>query len=127
VGIFLIEDGGGWRRSNGHPPNGPVKTQITSLVETVKTFRMEQSRWPASLEELCVAPMPEEEPWLDRLPKDPWNSPYDYRIVGDEPVVRSAGPDGVLDTEDDISSDDPQQPRGTPAPAPATMPPAAPD
>ncbi len=95
----------------GRYPHGArhraARIQTRSFVESLKSFKVESGRWPASLEELCAVPPSGGEPWLDRLPSDPWGNPYDCRVIGDKPVVRSAGPDGVLDTEDDISSDDP--------------------
>lgn len=37
---------------------------------------------------------------------DPWKQPYTFRLAADRIVVSSAGPDGRIETVDDISSDD---------------------
>jgi hypothetical protein len=39
----------------------------------------------------------------DELDEDPWNRPLVYHLVDGKPVVRSLGPDGALDTKDDVS------------------------
>jgi hypothetical protein len=39
------------------------------------------------------------------IPVDPWGVPYRYRLKGEVPIVDSAGPDKIFDTEDDIKSD----------------------
>ena len=50
-------------------------------------------------------------PYLDEaVPADPWGNPYRYQFPGskrpNEPEIISAGPDGILGNEDDLSSQD---------------------
>lgn len=51
-------------------------------------------------------------PYLDELPKDAWGNPIAYEARGRQGsratfVLRSPGPDGALNTQDDITSDKP--------------------
>jgi len=51
------------------------------------------------------APSPDERyPSLDSVPRDPWGQPWWLHVswAGEVWGVRSAGPDGVLDSEDDL-------------------------
>jgi general secretion pathway protein G len=41
------------------------------------------------------------EQYLDKLPDDPWGSPYFYALEGNRPVITSAGPDRRLGCESD--------------------------
>ncbi|MGE9268939.1 MAG: type II secretion system major pseudopilin GspG [Verrucomicrobiales bacterium] len=40
------------------------------------------------------------------VPLDPWQVPYDYKLENGKPVIISAGPDGQMGTDDDLSSAD---------------------
>ncbi len=65
----------------------------------------------ALVERPTTEPLPED--WVQALPEvfpDPWQNPYRYQMPGSkkdhEPELISAGPDGVFDNEDDLSSQD---------------------
>ena len=71
-------------------------------------YRMEVGRFPESLEEL-VNPPPNaqgtrDEPYLEKMPIDPWNHPYVFTIEDGRPVIICVGPDGQEGTQDDISN-----------------------
>ncbi|MFM7930167.1 MAG: type II secretion system protein GspG [Pirellula sp.] len=41
---------------------------------------------------------------LDKIPVDPWNRPYEYKVIGSSFELRSLGADGQSGTSDDIVS-----------------------
>ena len=50
-------------------------------------------------------------PYLIWVPSDPWGCDYPYRIQNGAPVVTSAGPDRILGTDDDITTQERYEPR----------------
>jgi hypothetical protein len=38
------------------------------------------------------------------IPADPWGRPYQYKLNGDKFEIRSLGPDGQENTDDDVTS-----------------------
>ncbi len=110
-----------------HPGEAKVaaaKLQIKNFQQALKTYRLEQGRYPTQqqgLQALCqkpsLAPVPEQYPedgYLEsrKLPKDPWNHDYIYLVPGthDEPYevicYASDGEPGGSDDAADISSSD---------------------
>lgn len=69
--------------------------QIRTIEQAIQMYRLRESGCP-SMADL-------EKKYLSGDPRDPWGT--DYRIeCGDPDVVRSAGPDRLWDTEDDLTS-----------------------
>lgn len=78
-------------------------------------YRIDMGSYPTTdqgLKALLVAP-PERQhlwkgPYVDSIPLDPWKTPYDYRFPGEKNPggydIRSAGPDTLLNTQDDIGN-----------------------
>ena len=95
-----------------------TKANLKSLHNAVKSFRMDTGRYPTEdegLYALIEAPMDletyPEEGYLDttELPMDAWGNEYIFELYpesGKPFVIRSLGPDGELDTEDDLLSTD---------------------
>jgi general secretion pathway protein G len=92
-----------------------TQTQINTFEQSCIRFKLNHSRFPNSLDDLVVVPSGMTErswkgPYLDtnRIPLDQWGNPYTYSR--DEAMnrvyIRSAGPDGQINTADDIP--DPQ-------------------
>lgn len=78
-------------------------------------YRIDMGSYPTTeqgLEALMKAPAERQHlwkgPYVDSIPLDPWKTPYDYRFPGvqnpDAYDIRSAGPDTILNTEDDIGN-----------------------
>ena len=42
---------------------------------------------------------------FEKLPIDPWDRPYVYLLENERPLIVSLGRDGVLGTDDDLSSE----------------------
>lgn len=83
-----------------------AKTDIAALVSALKLYRLDNQRYPTTeqgLNALVVRPAVAPEPpnwkpggYLERLPNDPWNNPYQYLNPGlhGEIDVFSFGADG---------------------------------
>ncbi len=75
-----------------------------ALQEACTTYYINHKKMPSSLEQLIEG----EEPILDGgegALYDPWDNKYEMEVKGKKIVVKSAGEDGQMGTEDDIRSD----------------------
>jgi general secretion pathway protein G len=84
-------------------------TQIGQLSNACKTYQLLMRQLPPNLEALVSAPAELENPgeWtkqLEKVPLDPWNRPYEYKVNGSSFEIRSVGPDGQSGTSDDITN-----------------------
>ena len=79
-----------------------VRAQLASIAAAVDLYRMETKKLPSALVELTRTTDRSPEPYLARVPKDPWNGEFDYAVTGRTYRLRSPGPDGRLDTSDDV-------------------------
>jgi general secretion pathway protein G len=86
-----------------------AKANISTLSNSIKEYQIEigNGNLPQSLEALTTQPSDVEagawSPKLEKLPMDPWQKPYEYKVNGGTFVITSNGPDGVAGTPDDIS------------------------
>jgi general secretion pathway protein G len=81
-----------------------AKTDVNNLVQALKLYKLDNQRYPTAeqgLQALVVKPAatplpPNWKPYLDKLPNDPWNNPYQYLNPGihGEVDVLSFGADG---------------------------------
>ncbi|MCE3267866.1 MAG: gspG [Burkholderiales bacterium] len=83
-----------------------AKSDIASLMNALKLYNLDNVRYPTNAQGLealsqkpSVAPIPnnyKDGGYLDKLPIDPWGSPYQYQNPGKhgEVDVYSFGPDG---------------------------------
>ena len=86
-----------------------ARTDVNNLVQALKLYRLDNQRYPTAeqgLQALVAKPTtgpipPNWKPYLDKLPKDPWGSPYQYVNPGvkGEIDVYSFGADGVIGGE----------------------------
>lgn len=82
---------------------GATRAQIKSFETAIAAFRLDLGRFPRSLDELVVNSGDKKwsGPYLgntNSIPKDPWNSPYQYQCPGpnDRPFeIISFGGDGA--------------------------------
>ena len=120
-GVYLVRD------RLGLAPQGTVYNRplsdFNALAASLKTYKLNAGFYPTTgqgLEALVhkpdTAPIPGR--WTkiaDRVPTDPWNRPYQYRKLPEEDErgfeLYSAGKDGVLGNDDDLSSLDPESGR----------------
>lgn len=81
-----------------------ARTDVNNIVQALKLYRLDNQRYPTSeqgLTALVIKPStgpvpPNWRPYLDKLPNDPWNRPYQYLNPGlqGEIDVLSLGADG---------------------------------
>jgi len=81
-----------------------ARTDVNNLMQALKLYRLDNQRYPTGAQGLTAlvakpsdAPVPPNwRPYLDKLPSDPWNRPYQYLNPGlhGEVDVLSLGADG---------------------------------
>ena len=86
-----------------------ARTDVNNLMQALKLYKLDNQRFPSSeqgLQALITKPttgtIPSNwKPYLDKLPKDPWNNPYQYANPGlkGEVDIYSFGADGVVGGE----------------------------
>lgn len=73
-------------------------TQLKKIKGAITAYRTEnQNRFPDSLQTLTEGSAP----FLEEIPADPWGNEYTYE-QGSPTVLRSKGPDGNPNSDDDI-------------------------
>src|SRR5690349_12360595 len=79
-----------------------TEASINSIKMAVVQYEMEKSKYPESLADLVSG----DKHYLDqeKVPTDPWGHEFKYYLKGDLVKIRSAGPDEIFDTEDDIEN-----------------------
>jgi general secretion pathway protein G len=89
-----------------------AKSTIDALKGALKTFEIDNERFPTSeegLNALTTNPgnLPDwKHPYIDKLLMDPWGHPYNYESPGKDGAdfeVYSSGPDGQPGTSDDVN------------------------
>ena len=88
-----------------------AKTRITAaeagvraLQEACASYYIQHKKLPTSLEQLVEG----DDPILeggDGALYDPWDTKYELEVNGKKVIIKSAGEDGSMGTEDDIRSD----------------------
>jgi general secretion pathway protein G len=91
-----------------------AKADMQALISCVEMFKLNAGFYPSTAQGLdACANRPTVEPipkmWvrmIEKVPKDPWGNPYQYRYPGKKDPARfdlfSLGKDGVAETADDI-------------------------
>ncbi|RRQ21468.1 type II secretion system major pseudopilin GspG [Thiohalobacter thiocyanaticus] len=92
-----------------------ARADIQALESALNLYRLDNYTYPTTdqgLEALVEKPTSPEPPrwkeggYLDRMPRDPWQRPYQYLNPGQhsEIDIFSLGPDGRPNTDDDIGN-----------------------
>ena len=88
-----------------------AKTRVTAaeagvraIQEACTTYYIQHKKLPSSLDQLVEGDDPVLEGGEGAL-YDPWDNKYEMESKGKKIVVKSAGEDGEMGTEDDIRSD----------------------
>jgi general secretion pathway protein G len=86
-----------------------ARTDVNNLMQALKLYKLDNQRYPSSeqgLKALVAKPTvgvipPNWKPYLDKLPNDPWDHPYQYANPGvkGEIDVYSFGADGQVGGE----------------------------
>jgi len=86
-----------------------AKSDIRAIQEAAGLYRLENGRYPTSLQQLVSATQGQADGYLDKVPVDPWNHEYVYRSDGHRVIIKSLGADGAEGGESwdkDVSSAD---------------------
>ena len=80
-----------------------TKAQLANFGGAIDMFRMRHKKLPGTLEALTVTDSRNPHPFMKSIPKDPWGNAYEYRILSRSKYqLRSYGPDGEPETDDDV-------------------------
>lgn len=88
-------------------------TQIATLKQSCRMFKLNVGRYPSQLADLVALPsgLTQQQwrgPYLQdgRIPVDPWGNPFNYSAdeMNDIVTITSNGPDGQMGTADDIGA-----------------------
>lgn len=85
-----------------------AETELHNLAKALALYQMRFRRYPSTQEGLqaLVSPPNGSGPLIDKVPEDPWGKTYIYATTESEKgrrfLLASAGPDGTMDTPDDI-------------------------
>lgn len=80
-----------------------ARTQMANFGQAIDQYYMMNKKLPGSLQDLTQTDDSNPHPFIDRIPNDPWDQPYDYRPQErGKYVIVSYGEDKQPDTEDDI-------------------------
>ena len=106
------------RLSCAHPPCSQVESDFKSFESALAMYKLNAGNYPSTAQGLkALVEKPTDDPlpihWVQIMPKiplDPWGNSYAYRFPGSKdpmkPEFISRGPDGMIGTGDDLSSDD---------------------
>jgi len=90
-----------------------ARSQIANLEISIDAFEVDMGYYPRLLDELVQPPGSNAQDWRGPylkkgIPLDPWGNAYVYEFPGrrlpDSYDLTSAGPDGRLNSEDDIGN-----------------------
>jgi general secretion pathway protein G len=84
-----------------------TQNQIKAFKEAIDLYYIEKHQHPAALEDLTT-PNDEGEPFMEDIPKDPWDEEYIYDPTGGTTrkyIIISKGEDRIEGTDDDITSE----------------------
>ncbi|MEM8735305.1 MAG: type II secretion system major pseudopilin GspG [Planctomycetota bacterium] len=87
-----------------------AKTDISALKQSLEAYRLEVGQYPTQLNDLHEQPSDLADPtkWMqvrkDPIDPDPWGNEYEYENNGSDFVITSAGPNGKIGDDDDISN-----------------------
>ncbi len=85
---------------------------IKSVDVALRMYHIKRGKYPDSLEALTQAPDDDDEPLLKGDYVDSWGNELMYERRGKkQPIIRSAGPDGEMGTDDDLTNQDVVKPR----------------
>lgn len=72
-----------------------ARADVKAIEEAVSMFKLDNGFLPPSLEALTASGKNNPEPYLKKVPVDPWDRPYVYRSDGRRFVIASLGADGA--------------------------------
>lgn len=83
---------------------------VQALKESCAAYFMQHKKFPSNLDQLTEGDDPILE--SDKYLYDPWDNKYEMEVKGKRIIIKSAGEDGQMGTEDDITSADKKKQNG---------------
>ena len=78
-----------------------AKTQMYNFSQAIDQYKMDKKKLPSTLEDLTQTSDQNPHPYLDKVPKDPWDREYEYKVIGsDKFEIRSRGEKEADDSDD---------------------------
>lgn len=86
-----------------------ARNQAYEIGKSIELYKLQVGRYPSTAEGLESLTNPAKgKAIMDRVPKDPWGNEYVFTVPGQKNPskfdIRSRGPDGQEDTEDDVGN-----------------------
>lgn len=87
-----------------------TKVQIKNLADALELYKIKFNKYPTSAEGLVAMEKPPggKKAVMEKIPKDAWDNEFIYVCPGSHNPnkfdIKSKGPDGAEDTEDDITN-----------------------
>lgn len=103
-GIVMVNIGGAQTEANINA----TKTQLNGLKNNIQMYQIRMNGLPETLEALRDGPSDSAKqakwvaPIINEIPVDAWGNAFVYSVNGNEYEIRSGGPDGQVNTDDDI-------------------------
>jgi general secretion pathway protein G len=98
-----------YNRIAGNAEYDLCETEIKTIEKACMSYRLKHRRFPNQLDDLTTVPAGLSQrkwggPYLEKPPIDPWGNQYSftYDQDNDRVVVISPGPDGAINTADDV-------------------------
>ena len=85
-----------------------TKLKLATYGTALDTYRLAVGSYPSTLDDLYVQPSDIQDPskWIQAIKEpitpDAWGNPFEYKGAGATYEMRSAGPDGQMNTADDL-------------------------
>ena len=80
-----------------------TRQSIVAIKTAVDVYEIRTGKYPDSISAL-TQPIGDRPAPLEKKPQDPWGNDFQLRKTGSGIEIRSAGPDGSFNTQDDITS-----------------------
>jgi general secretion pathway protein G len=102
-GLIAIVGPNIWR-AMGEGQKGQAETQMNNIAQAVEMYMLSnRGKLPNDLEELTQEDPGTGEPYMARIPRDPWDGRYELKQLDKRKFeIICAGPDEQMGTEDDI-------------------------
>lgn len=81
-----------------------TRTSISAIEQAVKMYEIRVGQYPDQFDQLFQKIGAAEAPLEEKARNDSWGNPFQYRRDGSSFEIRSAGPDGQMNTDDDITN-----------------------
>ena len=82
-----------------------AEMQMSQIADAISSYKVQKRSLPRTLDELTQEDEQTKEPFMEKIPTDPWGKPYDYRITDDRRMkfeIICASEDEQPGTDDDL-------------------------